>query len=108
PNISNVMSHVMMTKHVGSLWIASFPDQRFNLLAPPYVTDLPHLSPRVTDDVTDDLEKNLGKTVFACHAVVLLTKAGHRVTDKYPGEGCVIFVISFVIPDYQPLTPNDP
>jgi len=29
-----------------------------------FVTDLLPLSPRVTDNVTDDLEKNLGKTVF--------------------------------------------
>jgi hypothetical protein len=45
------------------------------------------MSRHVTDDVTDDLEKNLGKTVFACQAVVLLTKAGHDVTAKYPWEG---------------------
>jgi hypothetical protein len=29
-----------------------------------FVTDLPLLSRHVTDDVTDDLEKKLGKTVF--------------------------------------------
>ena len=32
--------------------------------------------------VTDDLEKNLGETLFACHTVVLLTKAGRDVTAK--------------------------
>jgi hypothetical protein len=33
-------------------------------LDPPFVTDPSHLSLHVTDNVTDDLEKSLGKTVF--------------------------------------------
>ena len=36
-----------------------------------FVTDEPKMSRHVTGNVTGDLEKNLGKTVFACHAVVL-------------------------------------
>ena len=51
-----------------------------------FVTLATSLSRHVTDNVTDVLEKNPGKTVFACRAVVLLTKAGHAVTDKKGGD----------------------
>ena len=67
---------------------AQFPERelsgiRLRQLA--FVTLAGRLSRHVTDNVTDVLEKNLGKTVFACRAVVLLTKAGHAVTHKKGG-----------------------
>jgi hypothetical protein len=44
---------------------------------PGFVTDTPRLSRHVTDDVTDDLEKNLGKI-----DLVTLSRL------KTPGRGC--------------------
>jgi hypothetical protein len=63
----------------------------------PIVTDAPHLSRRVTGNVTGVLEKNLGKTVF-----VTLSRL------KTPGRGAsprlvVIIVIVIVILLSSPL-----